>query len=273
MRLRAVIPLSIAIVALAFGAASRAEVEQRDNLRVSFNADFDPNALPRSEPAPVKVEVEGKIATTDGSHPPPLRWLELEIHRNGILSGEGLPVCRASTLQSTSTRAALDRCGSALVGKGDFKAQVALGREVVSTGRILAFNSRRAGRPSLLLHLFAAVPVRFTLIVPLVIGHRQEGQFGTVLRARLPRIGGIVSVTQIGLTIGRRYSYAGERRSYVSAACGAPAGANLAVFPFARGKFRFEGHGPLRATLVRNCSVRQPAQRPRPPTPPSSQPR
>lgn len=256
MRLRAVIPLTIAVLALAFGAVSRAEVEQKDNLRVSFDANFVPHALPRSKPAPVKVEVEGKIATTDGSHPPPLRWLELEIHRNGILSGEGLPVCGPANLQSTSTQAALARCGSALVGKGDFRAQVDLGREVLSNGRILAFNSRRNGKPSLLLHLFAAVPVRFTLIVPLVVGHRKEGDFGTVLRARIPRIGGIVSVTQIGLTIGRRYTYAGERRSYVSAACGAPAGTNLAVFPFARGKFRFEGHQAIRSTLLRSCSVR-----------------
>ena len=88
------------------------------------------------------------------------------------------------------------------------------------------------------MHLFASVPVRFTLVVPLTVSHRRSGQFGTVLRARIPRIGGIVSVTEIGLTIGRRYSFAGERRSYVSAACSAPAGSSLAVFPFARGKFR-----------------------------------
>lgn len=256
MRLRIVIPLAIAVLTLAFGAASRAEVDQLENLRVSFNANFAPRDLPRTRPAPVKVEIEGKIATTDGSHPPPLRWLELEIHRNGILDGKGLPVCRAASLQSTSTEAALDRCGSALVGKGDFKAQVALGREVVSVGKILAFNSRSKGKDALLLHLFAAVPVRFTLIVPLVVNRRKDGQFGTVLRARIPRIGGIVSVTQIGLKIGRRYSSAGERRSYVSAACSAPTGFSGAPFSFARGRFRFEGHKPIRMTLVRSCSVR-----------------
>ncbi len=145
------------------------------------------------------VSIDGRISTTDGSHPPPLRWLEIEVHRNGIVSGEGLPVCRASALQSTSTQTALNRCGSALVGKGDFKAQVALGREVGSAGKILAFNSRRKGKPALLLHLFASVPVRFTLVVPLVIEKRAKGQFGTLLKARIPRIGGIVSVTQIGL--------------------------------------------------------------------------
>ncbi|HWJ43019.1 MAG TPA: hypothetical protein VNR67_06270 [Solirubrobacterales bacterium] len=257
MRLRAVIPLAIAIASLALGAASEAEVEQRENLRVNFDADFVPHALPRTRPAPVKVEIEGRIATTDGSHPPPLRWLEVEIHRNGVLDGQGLPVCAASTLQSTSTEVALDRCRPALVGRGEFRADVALGRGVLSSGRILAFHSRRGGRETLLLHLFAAVPVRFTLIVPLTVDRRRNEQFGTVLRARIPRIGGIVSVTQIGLTIGRRYSHAGASRSYVSAACSAPAGLDLAVFPFARGRFRFEGHREIRTTLVRDCSVRQ----------------
>jgi hypothetical protein len=257
MRLRAAIPLSIAIVALVFGVASGAVVEQRENVRVSFDADFVPHALPRFESAPVEVKVEGKIATTDGSHPPPLRRLEVEIHRHGSLSGEGLPVCHASALQSTSTQTARARCGPSLVGRGSLRADVDLGRNVVADGRILAFRSRQAGKEVLLLHLFASVPVRFTLVVPLVVSHRKEGRFGTVMRAQIPRIGGIVSVTEIGLDIGRRYTYAGERRSYVSAACGAPDGADLAVFPFARAKFRFEGHRPIRPpALVQSCSVR-----------------
>lgn len=256
MRLRAAIPLAIAIVALAFGAASQAEVEQRENLRVSFDANFVPRALPRLEPAPVKVQIEGKIATTDGTHPPPLRWLELEIHRNGRLSGEGLPICPASALQSTSTQTARARCRRSLVGHGSFRADVDLGNDVFANGEILAFRSRRGGKEVLLMHLFASVPVRFTLVVPLTISHRKKGQFGTLMKARIPRIGGIVSVTEIGLTIGRRYSFAGQRRSYVSAACGAPAGSNLAVFPFARAQFRFESHAAIRPTLVRSCSVR-----------------
>ena len=256
MRRRVAIPILIALLAIGCTAVSRAEQRQVQGLRVSFEADFAPHALPRTEPAPVKVSVEGQISTTDGSHPPPLRWLELEINRNGIVSGKGLPVCRAPALQSTSTQTALNRCGSALVGKGDFKAQVALGREVGSAGKILAFNSRFKGRPALLLHLFASVPVRFTLVVPLMIQKNTKGQFGTLLKARIPRIGGIVSVTQIGLELGRRYSYKGERRSYVSAACSAPKSLPGALFTFAKGRFRFEGHSTIAMSLAQDCSVR-----------------
>jgi hypothetical protein len=239
-----------------WAASSQAERTIDQGLEVAFNGNFAPHDLPRTHPAPVKIQIQGRIATTDGSHPPPLRWLELEIHRNGKLSGEGLPVCRSSTLQSTSTQTAVDRCGRSLVGRGSFHADVDLGRDVFANGKILAFRSRRQGKEVLLMHLFAAIPVRFTLIVPLVIGHKRNGQFGTVLRAHIPRIGGIVSVTQIELKIGRTYSFRGERHSYVSAACSAPPGFSGAPFTFASGNFRFEDRKPIRITLVRSCSVR-----------------
>lgn len=257
MRRRLAIPLLVALLALSSGAVSQAEVEQKENLRVTFNADFSPRDLPRTRPAPVKVEIQGRIATLDGSHPPALRWLEIELHRSGRVSSKGLPVCSAPILQSTSTETALARCRPALVGRGSFRADVLLGREIPATGRILAFNSRKRGKQSLLLHFFAGVPVRFTLVVPLTIGHRREGQFGTVLRARVPRLGGgLGSITEIDLAIARQYRFRGQRRTYLSAACGAPAEFPSAVFPFARASFRFESHRAIRTTLIRSCQVR-----------------
>lgn len=257
MRRRIAIPALIALLAIGWTATSRAETRIIEGLRISFDANFTPNVLPRDRPAPVNVEIHGGVATTDGSHPPPLRWLEVSLNRNGRLSTKGLPGCSASLLQSTSTDTALDRCRPALVGQGKFRAQVMLGREIPAAGRILAFNSRQGGKRLLQLHLFAAAPVRFTLVVPLQIGHRDEGEFSTVLRAKIPRLAGdLGSVTEIDLTIGRRYSFAGERRSYISASCALPLGLNAAVFPFARGTFRFEGRPKFTETLLRGCQVR-----------------
>lgn len=257
MRRRIVIPALIAILAISWAASVRAEKVIEDGLEVTFNADFAPRVLPRHQPAPVKVKIHGRIATTDGSHPPPLRWLEVALNRNGRLYTKGLPVCTAPILQSTSTETAHERCHPALVGRGSFRAEVTLGREIPTGGKILAFNSRRDGKQALLLHLFAGVPVRFTLVVPLTIGHREEGQFGTILRAKIPRLGGgLGSVTEIDLSIGRRYSFGGKRRSYVSAACSAPDGFDEVPFSFARGTFRFEGHQEIRETLLRTCRVR-----------------
>jgi len=95
--------------------------------------------------------------------------------------------------------------------------------------------------------------------VPLTIGHNTEKPFGTILRSRVPRLGGgLGSITEIDLTINRRYSFAGERRSYVSAACRAPAGLPGGVFPFARARFRFESHRLISPEpLRRSCHVRR----------------
>jgi hypothetical protein len=66
-------------------------------------------------------------------------------------------------------------------------------------------------------------------------------------------------VTEIDLTIGRRYSFAGKRHSYVSAACSTPPGIDSALFPFARGTFRFEDHREFSETLLRGCRVANPS--------------
>jgi len=258
MRRRIVIPVLIAVLALGATAASGAVKVVKDGLELTFDADFAPHSLPRDHSAPVSVKVSGRIATTDGTHPPPLRHLEVAIHRNGRLYAKGLPVCSAPVLQSTSTKSAMERCGPALVGRGSFQAEVQLGKEILATGKILAFNSRRHGKPALVMHLFAGVPVRFTLIVPLTISHPSKGRFGTILRANIPRLGGgLGSVTEINLTIHRRYTYAGKRRSYVSAACEAPAGFTVAPFVFARGTFDFEGHSQISESLEQICQVRR----------------
>lgn len=232
---------------------------QKGNLRVKFGAEFTPSTLPRERPAPITVEVAGAIATTDGSHPPPLRKLEIAINRHGRISTKGLPTCTASSLQSTTTQEALARCGDARVGSGNFSAQLALGvgKDVPATGKVTVFNSRQNGKPTLLIHLFIGVPVRVTMVVPITIGRKKKGNFRTVLRARIPKLGGgLGSVTEIDLKIGRRYTVDGTRLSYLAAACSAPQGIGIVPFPFLRGSFRFEDNRTFQATLEKSCTVR-----------------
>lgn len=259
MRRRLPVILLVALLVLGIGAGARAAVEKSGNVLVHFDAEFSPHELPRSAPAPIDVTIKGTVSTTDGTQPPALQWLEIELNRNGRLYTKGLPSCSASLLQSTSSGEAKARCGDALVGEGNFSVDLALGgnKPVVSTGKILAFNGRRAGKPALLLHLFGGVPVRFTLVVPLRIGHRRDGQFGTVLRTRIPRLAiGFGSISKIDLSLGRRWTFAGKRRSYLSAACSAPAEFPEVPFTFARASFRFEGHPEIRSTLTKVCRVR-----------------
>ena len=106
MRRRIAIPLLLALAALtALAAVATAEIAQKGNLRISFDGSFTPHSLPRDKPAPITVSVAGAIATTDGSHPPALRQLEIALNRNGRISTRGLPACSSPLLQSTNTAA------------------------------------------------------------------------------------------------------------------------------------------------------------------------
>lgn len=259
MRRRTAIPLLLMLLCLVGAAAASGEVEQQGDLRIHFQGDFNPRALPRNSPAPVTVHIASRIGTTDGSVVPPLKRFEIALNRNGHFSTEGLPACTSSLLQSTSAGTALARCRSSVIGRGSYKANVDLATtgEVSVTGSILAFNGHQGRENVILLHLYGTVPVSATFIVVVHVAKPSAGRFGTVLRGTVPRLaGGLGSIKSISLTMGRTYSYHGERRSLISASCPVPAGFGGAPFALARGSFYFAGHKPFSPTLTRNCRVR-----------------
>jgi len=252
-------PTCLAVLVLLAAGPASGELSQTGNLRISFGGDFSPRSLPRDEPAPISVHVKGAIGTSDGSHPPPVRRVEIALNRNGRLTTVGLPTCTSTRLQSTSTETALARCRPALVGQGSFGSEVEFpGLDPFpASGRLLAFFGTHKGGPALLLHLYITAPIHTTFALPLQISRRERGRFGTVLSASVPSLaGGLGSVTEIDLTVGRTYRYRGKRYSFLSANCAAPAGFTGGIFPLARGSFQFADGRTVRTTLVRNCRVR-----------------
>jgi hypothetical protein len=256
---RLLIPVLLVAFGLLGASLAQAELSQDGNVRISFSGDFSPHSLPRDRPAPVTVDVQGAISTTDGSHPPPVRRIEIALNRHGRLSTQGLPACTEPLLQATSTEAALSRCRGSLVGRGSFGAEVDFSGAgpIAAAGKMLAFYGRSGGRQALLLHLYITTPVRTTFVLPLKISHRAKGEFGTILSARIPTLaGGLGSVTRIDLTVGREYTYRGQPRSFISASCPAPDGFPGAVFTLARGSFYFAGGKKIDTSLARDCRVR-----------------
>jgi hypothetical protein len=244
-------------VVAALAAVARAETIQSGDVRVSFHADFTPTALPRERPAPITVDFEGKISTTDETHPPALQQMRIELNSAGQVDTRGLPQCRTSALQATSSDLALARCRPALVGKGTFVAQLPVERDLLVSGRALVFNGTVDGRPGMLIHIYVSEPVRLTLVIPIKISH-QEGRFGTVLTTTVPKLaGGSASIVELKLKVGRRFNVGGEGRSYLSAACAAPEGFPGAVFPFARSSFSFSDGRTMHTVLSRSCQVRK----------------
>jgi hypothetical protein len=245
--------LLFAIAAVAAGA--HAETVQKGHLRVAFSSAFAPRSLPRQGAAPISVSIGGRISTSDGKAPPQLRRIELAINRSGHLSAVGLPVCRLEEIEPSTNRGALEACGNSLVGEGIFTANVALPQQAPfpSRGKVLAFAGREGGRPVILAHVYGTDPVPTSYTLPFAIA-TARGTYGTVLTASLPQVTSDWGfVTGIELKLNRRFSYRGQRRSFVTAGCPAAAGFPGAVFPLLRASFLFTGGPTLSSVLTRSC--------------------
>lgn len=249
--------MAVLAAALAMAGLARGEVAQQDNVRLAFDVQFSPSALPRDRPVPVSVSFSGKISAVNGATPPRVKRLTVGFNRRGTVSTVGLPVCRAGELQSVSSAEALERCRAALLGRGHFAAFIDFpGAGFPVRGPALAFNGRRGGQPVVLLHVEVSQPVRAALVLVIKITHPTTGEFGTVLTTTVPKLaGGAGYLTGLELDLDRRYRYRGQTRSFISASCPAPAGFSVAVFTLARGSFEFEGGQHANVTLTRTCRV------------------
>jgi hypothetical protein len=256
---RPVLAIALLLSVLTVSGPARGELTQQGNIRLSFNARFAPKVLPRDKLAPVTVDLTGSVGTADGGPPPQLRRISIAVNRYGLFFTRGLPVCPASELEQTSTQVALSRCRSALVGRGRFGANIDFPTSAALPveGRMLAFNSRVGKRQAILMHIYGSKPVQATFVLTFKISHPRHGTFGTVLSTRIPKLASDLGyVTDVSMSFGRRYTYAGQRRSFLSARCAAPLGLPGALFSFARGSFIFAGGQRLTMTLTRDCRVR-----------------
>src|SRR5918994_4599406 len=105
-------------LALTFAAAAagKPKVWCVGNICVTDDGGISPQKLPRHGKAPVTARLNGEIETRDGSHPPALSSLGLEIDKTIGVDAVGLPTCRAGQIQSRGSAAAKGACGSAIVG-------------------------------------------------------------------------------------------------------------------------------------------------------------
>jgi hypothetical protein len=252
--------LGVLVAALVFGATlARAELVERGNLFVKFQGGIAPTRLPRHTNAPISVRVDGTVRSLSGEQPPALRFISIAINRGGRIETKGLPVCRRSQIESGTSRAALTACGGALVGTGRYVAGISFPEQAAFPlqGRILAFNTVIDGERAILAHVYGRKPFPNSRIFVFHI-RSSSGTYGTVLSAALP-----ISLNRNGylkrivLTLRRDFVYRGRKHSYLTAACAAPAGISVGVFPFVKVGMTFADGRKLASTLIRTCTVRR----------------
>jgi hypothetical protein len=204
-------------------ASGKREVVRAGNLIFSDNGGISPSKLPRHGGAPITARIIGSVGTSDGSHPPALRSVHAEVDKTIQIDAVGIPTCKAEQLQSRDTASVKSACGDAIVGSGEAEVEVSFPEQAPfsATGPLILFNGGVKGQTTtLFLHAYVNVPAPTAIVTTVTLTRIHRGRFGHELVALVPKIaGGAGSATSFRLKIGRRYTYKGQRKSFLTATC------------------------------------------------------
>ncbi len=254
MRAKLAVIAAVLTIAGGVSAIAQAEFVEQGNLLVSFDAGLKPSTLPRSTPVPVKVGFRGTFENLDASDTPALDTMLVRLSRGGQIQARGLPRCPERKMEGLTTAEALGSCRKALVGRGTVRSAFRFpdGRRGRSTAPLLLFNAPRG----ILMHVHTKAPLKGTFLIPMSI-HKASGAFGTVLKARFPKIAaGYGFLTGFEMVINRTYTHNGQRRSFLLASCPAPSGFSKVSFELARVTYRFRNGVDVDNSAIRTCTVK-----------------
>jgi hypothetical protein len=232
------VAFAVTVIAAMTVAVAQGALVKVDPLILRADGGFTPTALPKKKFAPIDFHGSAEVERGDGGVPAALERAVLDFDRDGRLSTSGLAECPAETIASATPEQARALCSRAIVGEGHLEGLVGMpGGGAVRTKSLLTiFNGPRLqGNPTVVLHAQFTAPglETFAIVVPI---ERKVGHYGYQATVDVPPIaGGLGALTHIDVKIGRRYTAAGVKRSYVSARCGDGVLETHGTFTFADG--------------------------------------
>ena len=206
---------------------AQAELTERGDLFVKFSGGIAPDALPRHTRAPIAVSVAGTVRTLSGERPPALRRIR---SRSTAAAGSTPRACRsaaARSIEPSSAQEALRPAGRPWSAAGSYDAGVAFPEQAAFP---LAAGGSSPSTPSSTASARSSPTSTARDPVPIsriIVFHIREssGTYGTVLTGALPAsLNRYGYLKRIVLSLHRNFTYRGRTRSYLSAACDAPAG-------------------------------------------------
>lgn len=245
MRKRSILVVATAIAALAALTASIAlagpTVSGPDGNTQSIETVIAPKKLPQKAFAPATLKVVTKTASTTAANgvPSPAVRATIDFDKGAKLFTKGLPTCNPGLLQNVSTEIAEQKCGKAKIGSGKATALLPVGPRVLPVEQtVTAFNGvPQGGKPTVLLHSYGTTPLQTTLVLIGKISNYNKQGFGPRLDVQIPLIaGGTGALTDFQVTINKKWSYKGEKVSFISAECDNKSFKTRSVFTYLDGQ-------------------------------------
>jgi hypothetical protein len=214
--------LAVAVAGVAIGAGNKEEACV-SNVCIKAGGSFSPKKLSKTKQTPIALTAEGKIRTTDGSHPPAVKEVIVETDKNGAINVAHYPTCKASKIQSTDTPHAEKACKSSLIGTGKATAAVSFpeSADVNVNTKLLVFNGGvKGGVTTLYIHAYFSNPVPGAIVTTVKIKKVHHGRYGLESVATIPKIAsGAGSITSFQLKIDKKFTYKGKKVSILTAKC------------------------------------------------------
>jgi hypothetical protein len=216
----AIVALACLGLAVLWSAEAQGALVKVGNLVLRAGGSFHPQRLPRNRYAPIEFQGHADIRNAAGGLPPELTEATLEFDHDGRIQTRGLPVCPARRIAKLRTPAARRRCKGAIVGEGTIGAILFVGGAAFPAHAPLTlFNGPPSGRDlTVNAHVHVASPINQTFVVPVTIAS-VRGEYRYRASFDIPSLSGGGVLTHVDAKIGRRYTYKGRQRSYVSARC------------------------------------------------------
>ncbi len=217
-----------ALLALATAAIATAEAPttvKAGNLVLTIDGGVTPKALSKTKLEPIALNVQGKIATADGKHPPALKEIVVDTDKAGSIDARGVPVCKAGQLEATTTDTARKTCKAAIVGTGttDIEVEFAEQAPIQIHTQLTAFNGPGGGvgKATILAHAYLTNPISAAVVTTVKVTPEHKGPYGTHSVASVPKIaGGSGSVKAFSLTFSKHlFAYKGKKHGYLLAKC------------------------------------------------------
>lgn len=185
-----------------------------------FGARVSPNKLPKNDYVPIIANVFGKVATSDGTHPPALREAVVDIDKDIRVHVKGFPVCSAHIgVRDDGTM--LERlCRSSLIGRGRAQLEIAFPEvEPIKFTRPLFVLNRgeESGEITLAIVTSVTVPAPATIVTTVTITRKGGGVHAV---AKVPVVaGGDGSLLGFNFKLGKTYEYKGRTLGYLEGRC------------------------------------------------------
>ena len=214
---------ALAVTVAATAAWAGPTVTAPDGNTQSIDSQIRPKKLSKTKFGAATLEVTTlTTSTTDPSGvPSPAIHAVIDFDRNARLYTKGLPTCDPALLQSQSTEVAERVCGKAKIGTGHAIAYLRAGKVYEVPQTVTAFNGiPKGGKPVILLHTYGTTPLQVSLVLEGTVSNYNKEGYGPRLDLNIPLLaGGTGALKEFNVKIDKKWSFKGEKRSFISAKC------------------------------------------------------